>query len=227
MLNLDGAFEACATLPQLPVTPAFARERRAAQVIVHLPGRTSVRLDARVAHGLAHVAAFDLVVDLAREQMVLGGRTVGLEGRVLPARVLAELARQPGVAVPPERLFEAVWRRPYRTIDANTLQAHISMLRRMLGSAAAIELGALGYRLPRNVRCVVLEAARRPVRRGAQNTIFDLARARGFIDRRTLRAWTGMSMASAHRELARLTAEGLLVRIGSGRGARYRPVEIA
>ena len=106
--------------------------------------------------------------------------------------VLAALAVEPGRVVSTERLAEAVWDGQAPTTVRNTLQAHISYLRRAFGDPDAIRAVSPGYLLWLGVEATDAEAAGRLLQEAAQEE--DLAR-------RTARAqeavalWRGPALA--------------------------------
>jgi DNA-binding response OmpR family regulator len=74
-----------------------------------------------------------LTVDPLRRQAVLDGRTLDLTRREFD--LLAYLARRPGVVVARRELLSEVWRLSYG--DDQTIDVHLSWLRRKLGETAA------------------------------------------------------------------------------------------
>jgi len=216
--------------PHRAVTPLLTR-RAAPDTAVWLsgcgPGR--LRIAARHAAAVARTGAFDLVVDLARHRVELHAQDVAMEGRELPLRLLATLARARGAPVSRGDLYGAVWDVPFaRHRDTDKLHVQVNTVRRLLRSAAGarpvVERVRGGYRLAAGLRALVFEPA--PVRlrpRALFATLLAVARDRGFLDRRTVCQLAGVADTSAHTILARLVAHGGLVRDGAGRGTRYRP----
>ena len=88
----------------------------------------------------------ELVVDLARYRVTCGGREV--PATASEVRLLAELARRPGVVCRREELL-AVLGDVERIAEARTVDAHVKNLRHKLGACAgAIEtVRSVGYRL--------------------------------------------------------------------------------
>jgi len=74
-----------------------------------------------------------LQVDLARREAQLDGRRLELSRREFD--LLAYLAAKPGVVVPRQELLTQVWRQSYG--DDQTIDVHVSWLRRKLGETAA------------------------------------------------------------------------------------------
>lgn len=74
-----------------------------------------------------------LSVDPLRRQAALDGRTLGLTRREFD--LLAFLAGRPGVVVPRRELLAEVWKQSYG--DDQTIDVHLSWLRRKLGETAA------------------------------------------------------------------------------------------
>ncbi|MEJ2289888.1 MAG: response regulator transcription factor [Deinococcales bacterium] len=103
----------------------------------------------RAGGGLAPPTTFrsgDLVVDLARYRVTCGGREVPVTPSEV--RLLAELARQPGVVRRREELLEVIGEAD-RIAEARTIDAHVKNLRHKLGACAgALEtVRGVGYRL--------------------------------------------------------------------------------
>jgi len=103
----------------------------------------------RAAGGLAPPSAFRsgaLEVDLARYRVTCAGR--GVPATASEVRLLAELARQPGVVRTREELLDVVGE-PGHVAEARTVDAHVKNLRHKLGSCAgALEtVRGVGYRL--------------------------------------------------------------------------------
>ena len=100
----------------------------------HLAARISAvlrRAGAASADPVISVAG--LRVDLARREARLDGRHVELSRREFD--LLAYLAAKPGVVVSRQELLTQVWRQSYG--DDQTIDVHVSWLRRKLGETAA------------------------------------------------------------------------------------------
>lgn len=80
-----------------------------------------------------HLSVGDLVVDVHRRTVTVGGTAVRLTRREFD--LLAYLARHAGRVVPREELLTEVWREAYR--DSQTIDVHLSGLRRKLGERGA------------------------------------------------------------------------------------------
>jgi DNA-binding response OmpR family regulator len=74
-----------------------------------------------------------LAIDPLRRQAVLDGRALDLTRREFD--LLAFLAQRPGVVVPRRELLAEVWQQSYG--DDQTIDVHLSWLRRKLGETAA------------------------------------------------------------------------------------------
>ncbi|WP_407565102.1 response regulator transcription factor [Streptomyces sp. 184] len=74
-----------------------------------------------------------LAIDLRSRRAVLDGRELDLTRREFD--MLAFLAERPGVVVPRRELLSEVWRQSYG--DDQTIDVHLSWLRRKLGETAA------------------------------------------------------------------------------------------
>jgi DNA-binding response OmpR family regulator len=79
------------------------------------------------------ISAAGLRLDLARREAVLDGAPLGLSRREFD--LLAYLAARPGVVVPRQELLTEVWHQSYG--DDQTIDVHVSWLRRKLGETAA------------------------------------------------------------------------------------------
>ena len=79
------------------------------------------------------IAVAGLRVDLARREALLDGRRLELSRREFD--LLAYLAAKPGVVVSRQELLTQVWRQSYG--DDQTIDVHVSWLRRKLGETAA------------------------------------------------------------------------------------------
>jgi DNA-binding response OmpR family regulator len=79
------------------------------------------------------ISAAGLRMDLARREAVLDGTALGLSRREFD--LLAYLAARPGVVVPRQELLTEVWHQSYG--DDQTIDVHVSWLRRKLGETAA------------------------------------------------------------------------------------------
>jgi DNA-binding response OmpR family regulator len=92
------------------------------------------------------LAVADVRVDPDRYEVTIGGQTVALPPKEL--RLLAILARNPGVVVPRERLLQLVWPRA-RPHTSRALDVHISWLRQKLreSSVRIVRVWGIGYRL--------------------------------------------------------------------------------
>jgi DNA-binding SARP family transcriptional activator len=93
-----------------------------------------------------------------------------LEVRGLRRRaVLATLALQAGEVVSTDRLMDAVWGEDAPSTAMNTLQSHVSHLRRVLGSKTAIVTRPPGYVLDLGPDGTDVRLAERLLREGAQS----------------------------------------------------------
>ena len=100
----------------------------------HLAARISVQLR-RAGSGSAApvISAGGLRIDLARREAVLDGSPLELSRREFD--LLAYLAARPGVVVSRQELLTEVWHQSYG--DDQTIDVHVSWLRRKLGETAA------------------------------------------------------------------------------------------
>ncbi|WP_194917281.1 AfsR/SARP family transcriptional regulator [Catenulispora rubra] len=106
--------------------------------------------------------------------------------------VLAALAVEPGRVVSTERLAAAVWDGQAPTTVRNTLQAHISYLRRAFGDPDAIRAVSPGYLLRLGVEATDAEAAGRLLQEAAQEE--DPAR-RTACAQEAVALWRGPALA--------------------------------
>jgi DNA-binding response OmpR family regulator len=100
----------------------------------HLAARISVQLR-RAGSGSAApvISAGGLRIDLARREAVLDGSRLELSRREFD--LLAYLAARPGVVISRQELLTEVWHQSYG--DDQTIDVHVSWLRRKLGETAA------------------------------------------------------------------------------------------
>jgi DNA-binding response OmpR family regulator len=100
----------------------------------HLAARISAQL-CRAGSGSAApvISAAGLRIDLARREAVLDGSPLELSRREFD--LLAYLAARPGVVVSRRELLTEVWHQSYG--DDQTIDVHVSWLRRKLGETAA------------------------------------------------------------------------------------------
>jgi len=150
--DLDGqkALKMMRALTQTPVIIATARDEEAEIIRLlndgaddyvvkpfsgeHLAARISALLRRSGSAGPATVVAVGgLRLDLARREAVLDGAVIELTRREFD--LLAYLAARPGAVVSRQELLTEVWRQSYG--DAQTIDVHVSWLRRKLGETAA------------------------------------------------------------------------------------------
>ncbi|MFC4109004.1 response regulator transcription factor [Micromonospora zhanjiangensis] len=85
-----------------------------------------------------------LTIDVAAREVHYDGRLVALTRKEFD--VLLSLARQPGVAVPRDRILMDVWQTTWR--GGHTLEVHIGSLRSKLGADDLVQtVRGVGYRL--------------------------------------------------------------------------------
>ena len=100
----------------------------------HLAARISVQLRrAGLGSAAPVISAGGLRIDLARREAVLEGSPLELSRREFD--LLAYLAARPGVVVSRQELLTEVWHQSYG--DDQTIDVHVSWLRRKLGETAA------------------------------------------------------------------------------------------
>jgi DNA-binding response OmpR family regulator len=109
------------------VVKPFSGEHLAARVtaLLRRAGRASVSAPAIVVAGLR--------IDLSRREALLDGRLLELSRREFD--LLAYLAARPGAVVARRELLTEVWQQAYG--DDQTIDVHVSWLRRKLGETAA------------------------------------------------------------------------------------------
>lgn len=88
----------------------------------------------------------DLVIDLARRQVVLDGRAIDLTR--IEFRLLYKLASDPQRVFPRGELLRDVWGMP-AGLDTRTLDSHVSRLRIKLGAGLVHNVRGVGYALAR------------------------------------------------------------------------------
>jgi DNA-binding winged helix-turn-helix (wHTH) protein len=211
-----------------PTTPMFAPRGFRGPILTLKTPFNRMRLKRRQVEGLSKTCPFELLVDCTRQRVLVNGKELPLEGREVPLQILASLIRAQGGPLTLEELFPRAWGRPFNpAFDANTVYFHISRLRKLLETAApgfsVLSTSAEGYLLAPGLRYALVEEERRRKRPGRDRTaILEMLADRRFVDNRSYCEITGVSRSTALRELAQLVQEGVLVREGAGRGARYR-----
>ncbi|NOJ97609.1 hypothetical protein HMI51_32290 [Corallococcus coralloides] len=90
-----------------------------------------------------------VVLDARRHELRAPGKTVSLERRALPRRLLYALARQPGRILSKEDCVRAMWNADYDPrLHDNALRVHVSHVRDMLeGTGTRVVFEDPGYRL--------------------------------------------------------------------------------
>ncbi|WP_375754437.1 winged helix-turn-helix domain-containing protein [Corallococcus exercitus] len=90
-----------------------------------------------------------VVLDARRHELRAPGKTVSLERRALPRRLLYALARQPGRTLSKEDCVRAMWNADYDPrLHDNALRVHVSHVRDMLeGTGTRVVFEDPGYRL--------------------------------------------------------------------------------
>ncbi|AFE07111.1 hypothetical protein COCOR_06768 [Corallococcus coralloides DSM 2259] len=90
-----------------------------------------------------------VVLDARRHELRAPGKTVSLERRALPRRLLYALARQPGRILAKEDCVRAMWNADYDPrLHDNALRVHVSHVRDMLeGTGTRVVFEDPGYRL--------------------------------------------------------------------------------
>ncbi len=101
----------------------------------HLTARVTalLRRAGRTAAPVSGISVAGLHVDLARREALLDGRRLDLTRREFD--LLAYLAARPGAVVTRRELLTEVWQQAYG--DDQTIDVHVSWLRRKLGETAA------------------------------------------------------------------------------------------
>ncbi|MGC4813282.1 BTAD domain-containing putative transcriptional regulator [Micromonospora sp. DT228] len=105
--------------------------------------------------------------------------------------VLAVLALHPGVIVSTDRLIDVIWADQAPATAPNSLQSHVSYLRRVLGARGAILSRPPGYLLDLPGEATDVEVAERLIREGTRSTDHGHARA---LLADALDLWRGRSL---------------------------------
>ncbi|MGW0435036.1 BTAD domain-containing putative transcriptional regulator [Micromonospora sp. NPDC003197] len=105
--------------------------------------------------------------------------------------VLAVLALHPGEIVSADRLIDVIWGDEPPATAANTLQSHVSYLRRVIGTRSTIVARPPGYLLDIPGEASDVEVAERLIRIGTQSTDFTQAAA---CLRTALALWRGRAL---------------------------------
>jgi DNA-binding winged helix-turn-helix (wHTH) protein len=216
-----------------PVSPMLrppATDRDMPRLVLSMGGTRHVLPWVQADRAL-EVAKLDLVVDMVRKQVVHRGQSIEMHGREIPLKILATLLRDRSTPISDRDLFLTVWERPLRSAyDIRTLYFHIHQIRKMMPETEGCELilrTADGYLMRSAVRGVILESAKMPEGLDRRSCILNAAKLIGHVDTRSVCELTGVSSTTGFRELRSLVQEGLLRPIGSGRGARYLPIQEA
>lgn len=212
-----------ATTPSL-VKSAPARENQALRFETTAGTYT---LDRKQVDGFLSAVPVEIVVDSIRQQIVVEGQVIGMEGRDIPLNILTSLIKHEGGPLGMSQLFEEAWGRKYNpAYDANTVYFHICRLRKILdqatGGKEVLSKVADGYQLKPGLRFGLIARAVAPRAERTQDAVVEIVKQRGFIDNRTYCEFTSTSRSTALRELADLVKAGVLERMGQGRGARYK-----
>jgi DNA-binding SARP family transcriptional activator/Flp pilus assembly protein TadD len=164
--------------------------------------------------------------------VVVGGIPRPVSGSRRKA-VLAALAVEPGEVVSTDRLIHVVWGDAPPATAGNTLQSHISHLRRVLGDRAAILARPPGYVLNIADEATDVQAAERLIRQGTQSTdprqgearltaAVDLWRGRSLADVTDL-AWFHDHAQRLDHLLLRATQGLIEVRMALGQHSQLIP----
>lgn len=213
-------------------TPSMATPSREYQIMVLETAGGTYTLERRQLEGFVKAAKLDILVDIERENALIGEIVVGMEGREIPLKILASMVRRQGKPMTLGQIFEDAWGRKYNpSFDSNTVYFHMCRLRKILEDASAglkdivIKVTG-GYRLQPGLRMgtVTRQTAPRAEDRSRQSVV-EVVRQRGFINNRSYCEITNASRSTALRELADLVRLGVLERVGQGRSARYRLAE--
>lgn len=211
------------------ITPKLAAPAREYQIMILETTGGSYTLERRQVEGFVKAAKLDVLVDLERENAIIGDVTVGMEGREIPLKILAAMVRREGKPMTLGQIFEDSWGRRYNpSFDSNTVYFHMCRLRKILEDAhpglkdLVIKVTG-GYRLKPGMRMgtVTRQTAPRAEDRSRQSVV-EVVRQRGFINNRSYCEITNASRSTALRELADLVRLGVLERVGQGRSARYK-----
>jgi len=128
---------------------------------------------------------------------LLGSVDVMVDGVARPVAglrrkaVLAVLGLTAGEIVSTDRLIDIVWGGEEPTTAANTLQSHVSYLRRVLGSRTAVVARAPGYLLDIGAEATDLQVAEGLIRRAERES--DPARVAAHL-RAALDLWRGQPL---------------------------------
>jgi DNA-binding response OmpR family regulator len=103
-----------------------------------------LRRTARIAERETAIQVGSLQIDVAARQVRLGGKEVGLTRKEFD--ILLSLARQPGTAVPRDRILMDVWQTTWA--GSHTVEVHVGSLRNKLGDPDLVQtVRGVGYRL--------------------------------------------------------------------------------
>lgn len=168
----------------------------------------------------------DLEINEPDGMILLGGERLPIVSGSVLFRILTHLALSRGQAVSKSQLVQAVWDKPYKSEDHDTLVYNaIRRLRMYL----PIESSEAGYAMPESMTWDYIPAISTERTVGdqklstRQSKIIDFIRTlpQSSAHRGQLVDGLGMSPRTALRELTRLASTGALERVGAGRSARY------
>lgn len=210
-------------------TPSLARGSapRESKALKFETAGGAYTLDRKQVDGFLTAVPVEIVVDSVRQQIIIEGQAIGMEGRDIPLNILTSLIKHEGGPLGMAELFEEAWGRKYNpAYDANTVYFHICRLRKILdqatGGKEVLTKVADGYQLKPGLRFGLIQRASTPRPDRSKDAVVEIVKQRGFIDNRTYCEFTNTSRSTALRELADLVKAGVLERMGQGRGARYK-----
>jgi hypothetical protein len=168
----------------------------------------------------------DLEINEPDGMILLGGERLPIVSGSVLFRILTHLALSRGQAVSKSQLVQAVWDKPYKSEDHDTLVYNaIRRLRMYL----PIESSEAGYNMPETMTWDYIPSTNTERTVGhqklssRQTQIIDYIRTlpQTSAHRGQLVEGLGISPRTALRELTRLASTGMLERVGAGRSARY------
>ncbi|MFI1276761.1 BTAD domain-containing putative transcriptional regulator [Micromonospora sp. NPDC020751] len=122
---------------------------------------------------------------------VTAGTKAGTVSGIRRKGVLAVLALHPGVIVSTDRLIDVIWGDQAPATAPNSLQSHVSYLRRIIGARSAIVGRSPGYVLDLPGEATDVEVAERLIREGTRSTDHGHART---VLASALELWRGRSL---------------------------------
>jgi len=180
----------------------------------------------------AEALAADLYLDTFQRRLhVRGAGPIEMDAESLHTRALETLLRAPGMSMPVEAYFEAVWGETFHRLRHSTkLHVAIHRLRALLHSAEGVRTDVVRVRAGRvsfapelDVRILEPEAVRagRQDDDGPRARVVHLLEAAGPLSAGQIGTQLGLGRTTTRELLAELVDDARIVRTGAARATRY------